>query len=243
MSLVGMTGLPSGRIFTQLDLQVLGKMAETGFIVHSERTFRLKSGVDSHIYVKGRDDLTDNPDLEWLIGEKIANLVYERELFLGGQPCLIGIPTAGNALAQAAAMVSVYMQARQSEWVRPLIAHRVMREKLKGAYGIHNTWVNGRPDLQKHDYWMVDNVATDGTSKFEAAEKLAADGYPAKQMPCLIWTDRQQGAVPKLKAAGFENVIVAYNLLDITYAYGEMKLWPKDALRAVEEEIKAHQFV
>lgn len=228
--------VPSGAVYGKQDLAILLDMAKFGFVRHSETPFKLKSGVPSNVYVFGREDLTDNPQLEWHVGTKIAGIVYDNT-HDARQPCLIGIPTAGNALAQAAAMVSFQLHRLSLP-----IAHRVMREQLK-QHGAHSTWVNGRPDLKRQRYWIVDNVATDGGSKKEAAGKLEADGYPAKQMPCLIWIDRQQGAVPRLKAAGFEQVIVAYNLLDITYAFGVMGLWPKSAVAAVEEEIKAHQFV
>lgn len=228
--------VPSGAVYERQDLAILLEMAKCGFVRHSEIPIKFKSGILSNVYVFGREDLTDNPQLEWLAGAKIASIVYDNTHDTR-QPCLIGIPTAGNALAQAAAMVSFQLHRL---WLP--IAHRVMREQLK-QHGAHSTWVNGRPDLGRQQYWMVDNVATNGKSKQEAAEKLEADGYPAKQMPCLIWIDRQQGAVPRLKAAGFEQVIVVYNLLDITYAFGVMGLWPKSAVTAVEKEIKAYQFL
>jgi orotate phosphoribosyltransferase len=234
----------SGRKFDANDLALLKGMADVGFVRHSDQPFRLKSGIMSHVYVYGREDLTDNPQLEYQVGSKISRLVStEVGLNPVRRPCLIGVPTAGNALAQAAAMASVGNQfgADPGLWT-PTICHRVMRE-LRKAHGPHSTWVNGTPDFARHQYWMVDNVATDGQSKLEAADKLEADGYPAKEMPCLIWIDRQQGAVSRLDKAGFQRVIVAFNLLDITYAYGELGLWPKTAVTAVEEEIRAHQFV
>ena len=86
-------------------------------------------------------------------------------------------------------------------------------------------------------------MATNGENKLKAAVRAEEDGYPSCQMPCLIWIDRQQGAVPRLQAAGFEKVVVVYNLLDLTFAFSEMSLWPKSAVAAVEEEIKAHQFI
>jgi orotate phosphoribosyltransferase len=232
--------VPSGIVYTTADLDLLLEMASVGFVRHSETQFKLKSGIMSNVYVFGREDLTDHPELEWLIGRKIAQVVYgDFWTYESEQQCLIGIPTAGNALAQAAAMASVEVRKKYSPKM-PSIAHRIMREQLK-QHGAHQGWVNGRPDARQH-YWLVDNVATDGQSKLEAAKKLEADDYPAKNMPCLIWVDRQQGAVPRLKAAGFEHVIVVYNLLDITFALGELRIWPKETVKAVEEEIAAHQF-
>ena len=87
----------------------------------------------------------------------------------------------------------------------------------------------------------MDNVVTDGQSKFEAVERLRASGYPVDEMPSLIFVDRQQGGIRRMEEAGFKNIVVAYRLLDLTFAFGELKLWPKEAVRAVEQEIKAHQ--
>ncbi|MDP2641944.1 MAG: hypothetical protein Q8P21_01470 [bacterium] len=192
----------------------------------------------SNVYVFGREDLTDNPKLEWLIGTKIARVVYSNSVD-DRQPCLIGLPTAGTALAQAAAMASA-----ANGWIYPRdpIAHRIMREQLK-SHSAHQGWVNGRPDHSRQRYWIVDNVATDGATKIEAATKLMADEYPAYQMPVLIYVDRQQGALQRLKNEGFEDVRVVFNLLDLTFAFGELELWPKSAIARVEEEIRAHQFV
>ena len=147
-------------------------------------------------------------------------------------PCLIGIPATGTVLAAAASVLSAETSMH--------IACRTMRQVKKG-HGAHQNWVDGVPNPTLHDYWLVDNVATNGDSKFEAAEKLEADGYP-KRPACFIWIDRQQGAVERLKQAGFGRVVVAYNLLDLTFVYGELGLWPKETVQAVEKEIAAHQF-
>lgn len=228
--------VPSGRKFDADDQNLLKLMARVKFIRYSEEPFRLKSGIDSFVYVVGREDLTDHPDVEFEVGKKIASIVWQNARN-EKKPILIGIPTAGNALAQAGAMASHLCTSPQG----PLIGHRIMRE-LRKQHGAHSTWINGAPNLNDHEYWMIDNVATDGRTKLEAADKLEVDGYPAREMPCLIWIDRQQGAVAKLEAEGFNRIIVAYNLLDITYAYGELNLWPKSVVAAVEDEIRAHQF-
>jgi len=159
------------------------------------------------------------------------------------QACLIGIPTAGTPLAQAGARESLidnHPFVNQDD--KRVICHRLMREFIKD-HGAHQTWVNGEPDPAKHCYWLVDNVATNGVSKLEAMEKLRADGYPSiEEIPVLVFVDRQQGAVQRLETAGFKKIVVVYNLLDITFALGELYLWPKEAVKGVEEEIKAHQF-
>ncbi len=233
--------VPSGVIYETSDLDLLVGMNGVGFVRHNDTPFRLASGIMSHVYVFGREDLTDNPMLEMSVGHKIAQVVYSNtDVDDKHQQCLIGVPVAGATLAQAAAMASIE-EHKKCSWTAQPIAHRVMREQKK-QHGAHNTWINGKPDTSRHRYWFVDNVVTNGDSKITAADRAQEDGYPSRQMPCLIWIDRQQGAVPRLKAAGFEQVIVVYNLLDITFAFGELKLWPKSAVTAVEEEIRQHQF-
>lgn len=234
-----MMQVPSGRFYAPFDVEILRRMAEYRFLAHRDQPFKLKSGIMSNVYVFGREDLTDHPDLEWLAGNRIARNIWENTRSGDRQHCLIGIPTAGTALAQCAAMAS-WQLVMSGGAEGSVICHRVMREALK-AHGAHPSWVNGDPDPKCHTYWGVDNVATNGDSKIEAAEKLEQQGYPVKQMGWFIFVDRQQGAVERLKRLGFERLVVAYNLLDITFAFGELGLWPKSAVRAVEEEIKAHQ--
>jgi len=231
--------VPSGQVFNELDLELLPLMAKYKFIERRDAPFTLKSGIKSFIYVFGREDITDHPDLEWLIGRKAALLVREHSLPEDGQPCLIGIPTAGTAIAQAASMVSYAEDIRVNGY---FICHRVMKEMLK-VHGAHPNWVNGPPQPELHTYWTLDNVVTDGGSKFEAAERLNENGYLVQEMPSLVFVDRQQGGIQKMEQRGFTRIVVAYRLLDLTFAFGELELWPKEAVKSVEEEIKAHQLI
>lgn len=225
--------VPSGRKLDDYDIALITYLKVFGFVRHSDRPFTLKSGVKSHVYVFGREDLTDNPEFLHYLGQKMAWVVYEATLPLltddnGLKPCLIGIPTAGTPLAQAAAM-SAYYKKSFFEWEifhreLPKICFRVMREELK-THGAptHQSWINGRPRPKHHRYWMVDNVATDGASKLETAKKWAQSGYPDRP-PVLIFIDRGQGAIQNLQRAGFEEVHVAYHLLDIAHCYGALRL-------------------
>ncbi len=232
--------VPSGKIFNELDLRLLPLMAKYKFIERRDVSFTLKSGIKSHVYVFGREDITDHPDLEWLIGRKTALSVKENGLPSDKQPCLIGIPTAGTAIAQATAMVG-YAEMIQV-YKGHFICHRIMKEALK-MHGANPSWVNGSPQPERHTYWTVDNVVTDGGSKLEAAERLSESGYPIQEMPSLVFVDRQQGGIQRMEQQGFIRIVVVYRLLDLTFAFGELGLWPKDAVKAVEEEIKAHQLL
>lgn len=226
--------VPSGRTLDSFDLDIIRMMNTYGFLRYSSTPIQLKSGVLSHVYVAGREDLTDHPNLMLAIGKKIC-LLLEAHHYEGDdrQLCLIGIPTAGTTLACAAALAGTAYETK----IQPCC--RLMREAKK-AHGVHHHWIDGEPARDRHFYWLIDNVATNGASKFEAAAKLAEDRYPTKP-PCFIWIDRQQGAVARLAAAGFKHVIVGYNLLDLAYALGELNLWPKEVVQAVNTEISAHQ--
>ncbi|MGD0328517.1 MAG: hypothetical protein ABSB00_02255 [Minisyncoccia bacterium] len=228
-------------MYTSHDILLLKKANEVGSIVYREKPFTLTSGIESNIYVFLRGDLTDCPVLLKMAGQKIANAVDENITCADNQPNLIGLPTAGTALAIAASMASIELH--ESNPCFPLIACRVMREKLKKEHGANDRWVNGEvPDLKKFTFWTVDNIGTDGGTKVKQAEHLEEDGYPSKDMPQLIFVDRQQGTIKRLQAAGFKRIVVCYNLLDITFVYSEFGLWPKETVKRVEEEIKAHQF-
>jgi orotate phosphoribosyltransferase len=231
--------VPSGRIFFEEDILLLNEMVACGFIKCSEKPFMLKSGIESNVYVYGREDITDNPRFEMMTGLKIAKTVQKYRMPDDKQVCLIGIPTAGTALAQAGAMASVTNEIYVNG---NFICHRVMKEARK-KYGVHQNWVNGEPDPQKHAYWIVDNVVTDGESKLEADKRLRESGYPVENSYNLIYVDRQQGGVARMEKAGFKHIIVVFELLDLTFAFGELGLWPKSMVKAVEEEIKAHQFI
>ncbi len=234
--------VPSGATYTPRDILLLQEANNVGSIVYREKPFKLVSGIESNIYVYLRGDLTDSPNLLNMVAQKIVHTVRKNITSDDHQPNLIGLPTAGTAIAVAASIASFEMHKWDTSI--PLIACRVMREKLKKEHGANDRWVNGEmPDLKKFTFWAVDNVVTDGGTKSMQAERLEQDGYPSKEMPQLIFIDRQQGAIPRLRAAGFKRIVVCYNLLDITFVYGELKLWPKETLKRVEEEIKAHQFL
>jgi orotate phosphoribosyltransferase len=246
---------PSGTVFVKQDLLLLQTMHEAGFVRHQKEPFRLKSGVMSQVYVFGREDLTDNPKLLRMVGEKICQVLTKRlRVSPHLQVCLIGIPTAGTPFAQAASMVSYsegypinrYHEDCGGDRGTLDLCFRIMKEVTK-AHGAHGGWINGKPN-EGQSYVLVDNVATNGASKPEAVAKLKQDGYfggtdSPEKPPVFIWIDRQQGAIQNLAAAGFDQILVGYNLLDITYAYGELGLWPKSAVKAVETEIHEHQIL
>ena len=180
------------------------------------------------------------PLLFWLIGHKLAALVRANTKEEDGQPCLIGIPTAGTTLAQAASMASYQRRVKSPQNAEePLISFRVMREALKTAHGTHSQWVDGDYDVRQ-TYWLVDNAVTSGQSIIQGRKRLH-ESYPAKDTPCLILVDRQQGGVERLQKEGFSRVVVAYKLLELAETFEGLGYWPKGSAKKVEEEIQAHQ--
>lgn len=229
---------PSGRKFHETNIRLVKKMAEVGFLRYDPAGFTLKSGVRSRVYVMGREDLTDNPDFEWEMGREILDAVWNhmQDRHPGLRPCLIGIPTAGTALAQAAAMIS--KEESKTEWV----CHRIMREQPKDHGANVKSYVNGAADFARHYYMALDNVITDGKTKEEYAKLLDASGYRSREMPWIIAVDRQQGGIAFMQNAGF-TTIVLYELLDLVYILRETKVWPTEAVADIEREIREHRLV
>jgi len=207
----------------------LRHMSEAGTIQWSDTPFTLKSGIESHVYVFGREDVTDNTILGGFLGTQIARVALQAHQPSIGRKklCAIGIPTAGTALAASVAFVN------------NSFCYRIMREAKK-EHGAHRSWVNGKPDLEHHQYFTIDNVITDGKSKFEVMPRLEEDEYPASEMLHLTLIDREQGGLQRLRAAGYHAESV-FTLLDVVWAFGELGFWTLDQVRKVEDEIAAHQ--
>lgn len=227
--------MDSSRPVGNLQPWLLKAMYTHGFVKWSPTQFTLKSGKQSHVYVFGREDITDNPPLLHVFGREIRNaalLAFSRLApTMSLVPCLIGIPTAGTPLAQAAAMVDFFEGTANGT----KMCFRIMREAKK-KHGAHQGWVNGAPDLAKHLYFTVDNVVTDGQSKVEAAERLLEDGYPAYDMPQVILVARDMRIVPALHTQGFKHVIVLFALRDIINGFAERSYWTKEmAVQALSE--------
>ncbi|MBI3074897.1 MAG: hypothetical protein HYY92_01640 [Parcubacteria group bacterium] len=228
--------MDTSRPVGNLSLVLLKNMHMHGFVKWSPEPFTLKSGKQSHVYVFGREDVTDNINFLHLLGREIVNAV---QLVCANDqriPCFIGIPTAGTPLAQAASMASYFEPA---SFKKPIdlrtMCFRIMREKRK-EHGAHNGWVNGAPDVAKHLYCVVDNVVTDGQSKVEAAERLLEDSYPAYDMPQIILVAREWRVVEELKKRGFKHVVVLFTLRDIINGFRERGYWtPEMAEQALSE--------
>ena len=228
-----------GTVFDENDLTLLALMHRSGTVVYREESVRLESGITSNIYVKAREDITQNTQLLSMVGSKLANTVRIHSLYTDKQACLVGLPTAGTPLAVAAAVMSYQEKIFACG---QYICARQMRALRKTSHGAHQSWVDGvmQPDLQT--LWLVDNVTTKGSTKIQSLQKLWEDGYEGFP-PCLIFVDREQGGVENLHEVGFSRVAVAFRLLDITEAFVHLGLWPSRVADIVADEIHQHQKV
>jgi len=235
-----------GTIQTGNDWEIARLMGLYAFVEWKNEVVTLRSGRKTHVYVKGRNDFTDHPDLMWFVGRKLAELVRENSQH-NESACLIGLPAAGAAFSQAATMVAWAEKIRTCVYGPPgreVISYRLMREVPK-KHGLHQKWIAGDYDSSK-TFWRVDNTVTDGGTKLDFESKFADDGYPTihtnpDQAPFLILVDRQQGGIQRMKDLGATRVVRAYDLLDLVSVFKEIGVWSEAQRAAVEQEIAQNQ--
>ena len=226
-----------------LDTRIFQKFGQYNVVRWSDERISLRSGGESHVYVSGREDFTDHPDLLEFLGLKMAVLVSEQSMDTNRQPCCIGIPTAGPALAQAASMVSQQEKKDPYSRVRRTVCFRTMREVVK-SHGLHaDSWMNGVADVEHHTYWLVDNAITTGASVQEARAKLLESGYPTEDISVFLMVDLQQGGVEKLREVGFSRIVVAYTIVQIVEFLTEAKHWPNVRLEQLRKDIQVPELV
>ena len=221
---------PSGKIITWSELVLLMELEENKTIEWTDSEVTFNSGFKSHVYFRGRNDLTDNPRLLQLVGEVLAERVEQLPCTHGRRKCMIGIPTAGTPLAQVISDLSA--NSRSS-----LIGFRLMRSILK-EHGKDNMWV-GKPELDKHTYITIENVVSTAKAMFQNFERLEQDGYPTHEMFHVIFASWNLGGFDKLKAQGYEKIVVLYQMLDIIAAYVHLERWPQERYDKMARRINA----
>ncbi len=141
--------------------------------------FKLKSGALSPFYVDLRVIISHPPILRAIaqhILDLIAPLTFQR---------IAGIPYAGLPIATAVSLAGNLPMIYARKEAKDYGTKRV----IEGAFAAGETVV------------LIDDVITDGASKFEAAEPLAQAGLVVKDF--AIFLDREQGGADRLRDRGY----------------------------------------
>jgi uridine monophosphate synthetase len=141
--------------------------------------FKLKSGALSPFYVDLRVIISHPPILRAIaqrILDLLAPLTFQR---------IAGIPYAGLPIATAVSLAGNLPMIYARKEAKDYGTKRV----IEGAFAAGETVV------------LIDDVITDGASKFEAAEPLAQAGLVVKDF--AIFLDREQGGADRLREKGY----------------------------------------
>jgi len=141
--------------------------------------FRLKSGVLSPFYVDLRGVISHPPILQAIarrLLDVLRPLRFDR---------IAGIPYAGLPIATAVALAGNLPML----YARKEVKEHGTRRVIEGAFAPGDVVI------------PIDDVITDGASKFEAADPLIQAGLVVKDF--VIFLDREQGGAERLREKGY----------------------------------------
>ncbi len=141
--------------------------------------FRLKSGVLSPFYVDLRGIITYPPILQ-AVALRILDVLRPLR-----RDRIAGIPYAGLPIATAVALAGNFPML----YARKEVKDHGIRRPIEGAF------VPGEVVV------LIDDVITDGASKFEAAAPFLEAGLVVRDF--VIFLDREQGGAERLREKGY----------------------------------------
>jgi orotate phosphoribosyltransferase len=230
--------VPSGATYHNVDLNLMTALARVLFITWSDEPRTLASGLKSHVYVQGREDLTENPDVMELVCHKI---LHDTKKIMDAAddprcPRFIGIPHVAYGWTPALVMVD-----NHERITGRVTTNSIMRSALKGHSERRGKWLAGKPDKLKFRDIVFDNVVTSNGSMEEGVEHLEEDGFKRGELDGMVFVDRQQGGFQRMQKMGLRHSHACYNLLDMAFAFQKLGEWPSDAAERVEREIRTNQ--
>ncbi len=169
------------------------KLQEIGVIKFG--TFTLKSGLKSPIYIDLRR-LVSFPDVLKMIGKQLALKTDVEKLEFN---LIAGIPFAAIAIATAVSL--------ERNWKMVFPRKEVKDYGTKAS--VEGVYEKGQKVL------VIDDLITNGGSKFEAIAPLEKEGLKVKDI--LVLVDREQGGKDELLKEGYHlhSVFKVTELLEI----------------------------